>query len=191
MELNVISEREKSSTKKRFMAGVLSGVVAVCAVQLVVALAGLKLGLLSLNADAPPSAWETRLAGLAVHASIARHATKQSNPSPPTDENLVAGARIYREACARCHGNPTAGPSIYGASFYPPAPHLPGRSTRSTEAELFWIVKYGIRNTAMPAWRRLLSDQDIWQVVAVMKRFDNLSPTVEAEWQRRGGAADQ
>jgi mono/diheme cytochrome c family protein len=158
------------TTTKCLMVGVLSGIVGVCAAQLVVALAGVQLGLVRMNADAPPPTWEARVARVAVHASIARYATEQSNPLPATDENLVAGARIYQEACAKCHGKPDAGPSVFGSSFYPPAPGLQGSSTRYTDAELFWIVKHGIRNTAMPAWGRLLSDQDIWQVVGAVKR---------------------
>jgi mono/diheme cytochrome c family protein len=159
-------------TRKRLMTGILLGFVAAGATQLVVAVAGLKLGLVSLNADASPPNWETRVAGEAVQASIARHAAKQSNPVPATNENLAAGTHIYLEACARCHGKSNAGPSVYGKSFYPPAPGLAQSSTRYTEAELFWIIKYGIRNTAMPGWRSLLSDQDIWRVVIVVKSFE-------------------
>ena len=158
--------------KKRVALGVIAGVLSIFAAQAVVAVAGLKLGLFSVSADAPPPKWETRVAGEAVHAAIARRALQQSNPVRPSAENLGDGAKIYQEACARCHGKSGAGPSLYGASFYPPAPYLPEHSTGFTEGELFWIVKYGIRNTAMPAWRHMLSDEDIWKVVAVVKRFD-------------------
>ena len=41
-----------------------------------------------------------------------------------------------------------------------------------SERELFWIIKHGIRNTAMPAWAALLADDDIRQVAALVKRFD-------------------
>ena len=160
---------------KRFLMGALLGALAICAAQLVVALTGVKLGLLNVSADATPPEWEKQLAGIAVHASVARHAAPQTNPVQLTKENLDAGARIYQEVCARCHGKPGAGPSIYGSSFYPPAPYLVGRPTRYTDAELFQIVKFGIRNTAMPAWKSSLSDQDIWQVVTVLRRFDHVS----------------
>jgi mono/diheme cytochrome c family protein len=46
---------------------------------------------------------------------------------------------------------------------------------------MFWIVKHGIRNTAMPAWGNLLSDEDIWQVVTLVKNFDSLPDSVSAE----------
>jgi mono/diheme cytochrome c family protein len=64
---------------------------------------------------------------------------------------------------------------VLGASFYPPAPQLPGHGTSYTDAEVIWIVKHGIRNTSMPAWRNLLSDENIRQVAAFVKRMDSMA----------------
>ena len=64
--------------------------------------------------------------------------------------------------------------AFYGKSFrIRLRRHWTKSSTRYTEAELFWIVKYGIRNTAMPAWKSLLSDENIWQVVGAVSRFES------------------
>jgi len=123
-----------------------------------------KLGLVPVNADVPPSGLETRFIPIAVHASVANHAEEQPNPMVPTDEN---------------HGVPGRGPSVLGASFYPPAPQFTVQPSGYSEGELFWIVKHGIRNTGMPAWGRLLSDQDIWHVVAVLRRLNSLPSAVE------------
>jgi len=46
---------------------------------------------------------------------------------------------------------------------------------------MFWIVKHGIRNTAMPAWETLLSDDDIWQVVTLVRKFDSLPDSATLE----------
>lgn len=179
-------------TQKSFITGLLTGGVAVIALAGAATLLVMKLGLIAVNADQSPPAWEARLLGMAVHASVARHAQAPANPIPPTEENLLAGAEIYTQMCARCHGQANSSRSALGSSFYPPAPSLPGRPARYTEAELFWIVKHGIRNTSMPAWGSLLSDQDIWQVVAFVKRIDALPPAVEVEWKKaRCGAANQ
>jgi len=138
-----------------------------------------KLGLMPVNADVPPSGLETRFIPIAVHASVASHAEEQSNPVAPTDENLIAGGEVYAELCSRCHGIPGRGPSVFGGSFYPPAPQFTLQASAYTEGELFWIVKHGIRNTGMPSWGRLLTDQDIWQVVAVLRRLNSLPSAVE------------
>ena len=138
-----------------------------------------KLGLMPVNADVPPSRLETRFIPIAVRASVVHHAEEQPNPLAPTDENLIAGSEVYAELCARCHGTPGRGPSVLGASFYPPAPQFTLQPSAYTEAELFWIVKHGIRDTGMPAWGRLLTDQDIWKVVALLRRINSLPPAVE------------
>jgi len=52
------------------------------------------------------------------------------------------------------HGEPGAVSSPLGSSFYPPAPLLPGHKSEWRERELFWIIKHGIRNTAMPSGQR-------------------------------------
>jgi mono/diheme cytochrome c family protein len=144
-----------------------------------------ELGLVAVNADQAPPRWEAWLMPLALHASVSRHAPPQTNPIQPTEENLLAGAEIYRQMCARCHGMSGGEPSVYGSAFYPPAPRLSGGLPQYTDAELFWTIKHGIRNTGMLAWGGMLSDEQIWQLVTVLKRADNLPPAVEAEWGRR------
>ena len=155
------------------------GITVLLVIALMIGVGVFKLGLMPVNADVPPSSLETRFIPIAVHASVAKHAEDKLNPVVPTDENLIAGGQIYTELCARCHGLPGRGPNVLGASFYPPAPQLTVQPSGYTEGELFWIVKHGIRNTGMPAWGRLLTDEDIWQVVAVLRRLNSLPPAVE------------
>jgi mono/diheme cytochrome c family protein len=133
-----------------------------------------KLGALPVQADAAPSPLETTLLSSALHASVARRAPIGSNPMPASEDNLAAGAKLYREMCSRCHGLSGGSDNTYGQSFYPPAPQLALSRTSYTDAELFWIIKHGIRNTAMPAWRSLLSDDEIWQVVTQLREFKSL-----------------
>jgi mono/diheme cytochrome c family protein len=77
-------------------------------------------------------------------------------------------------------------PSVYGAAFYPPAPQLSDGMPRYTDAELFWTIKHGIRNTGMLAWGGLLSDEQIGQVVNVLKRSGVPPQAVEAGPGMRG-----
>jgi mono/diheme cytochrome c family protein len=153
----------------------------------------IKMGFVPINADAAPSGFENKLIPLAVRAAVERGTRDQTDiratqpdSAAPTDirhetdtdlqrnDDLVAGAEIYTAMCAQCHGQTNGRPSVLGASFYPPAPQLPGRGTSYSEAEVFWIVKHGIRNTSMPTWRHLLSDENIRQVTAYVKRMDSL-----------------
>jgi mono/diheme cytochrome c family protein len=86
--------------------------------------------------------------------------------------------RTYKSTCATCHGTFNGKPSEYGQAFYPPAPTFPGELTEYNDAEVFWIIKHGIRNTGMPAWTGTLSDEEIWQVVAMLKHSGNEQGTV-------------
>ncbi len=49
------------------------------------------------------------------------------------------------------------------------------------DSEMFWIVKHGIRNTAMPAWGNLLSDEEIWRIVTLVRKFDSVPDSVTLE----------
>jgi len=97
---------------------------------------------------------------------------------------LIAGAKLYRQMCSRCHGTTGEPDNTYGQSFYPPAPHLPLIRTLYTDNEMFWIVKHGIRNTAMLAWGNLLSDDEIWQIVTLIRKFDSLPESATLELLR-------
>src|SRR5690606_11923517 len=49
-------------------------------------------------------------------------------------------------------------------------------------AEVYWIVRNGIKMSGMPAWQYRLSDDEIWDVVAFMKVLPALSPADYAMW---------
>jgi mono/diheme cytochrome c family protein len=140
-----------------------------------------KLGILPVQADVAPGRLEASLFGWALHASVARRAPAAGDPLPASEENLIAGAKLYRQMCSRCHGAPEESNNSYGQSFYPPAPNLPVTRTSYTDSEIFWVVKHGIRNTAMPAWGNLLSDDEIWHIVTLVKKFDSLPDSVTVE----------
>jgi mono/diheme cytochrome c family protein len=156
----------KSTTIKTLALGALAGYL--LAALVLIALA--ELGVMPVQADVAPGQVETYLFGSALQASVARRASRSGNPIPASEDNLAAGAKLYRQMCSRCHGASADSDNVYGRSFFPPAPSLALARTSYTEGEMFWIIKHGIRNTAMPAWSNLLSDDEIWQVVAVLRK---------------------
>src|SRR5215471_7383677 len=78
------------------------------------------LGFIPTNADASPPAMETRFAGVALDASMSRHAPRASSPIAPTDDAILDGMKLYTMNCALCHGALNLKPSPLGESFYPP-----------------------------------------------------------------------
>ena len=159
--------------KQKFVRPFVFGAISAYGIVALFLVSSARLGVLPVQADVAPSRLETTLLGSALHASVARHAPSGGNPIPPNRENLLAGANLYRQMCSRCHGLSKDSVSSYGQSFYPPAPQLARHRTSYTDAELFWIVKHGIRNTAMPAWSGLLSDNEIWQAVTYVGTLDS------------------
>lgn len=153
------------------MRRLLAGAAAVLLAEAALVLAVVGLGGAPVDADRPPSGLERWLLGTALRTSVARRTKSDAEPPPPSADDLAAGAEIYAETCARCHGGTSGGASALGASFHPPAPVLREKPSVFAERELFWIIKHGVRNTGMPAWGSLLSDEDIRRVAAVVKRF--------------------
>ncbi len=140
----------------------------------------LRLGLAEVRADIPGSHLESYLMSTAVHASVRRHAPEVPNPVQPTDENLIAGGKMYLGECAGCHGTPGK-PEESGDSLYPPIPQLPTAGTEYSEAQVFWVAKHGIRRAGMFANGKWDSDQKLWTIAAFIKRMNALpAPVKEA-----------
>src|SRR2546423_4422221 len=87
-----------------FMRNFVLGVIVTLLVLVAGGLAYLYLGLTPTTADATPPPLESRIMISALDASMDRHAPRLNNPVPPTDENLIAGMKLYTMNCALCHG---------------------------------------------------------------------------------------
>lgn len=131
-------------------------------------------GRVNFEADQHPSKFERRFAMSAVDASTDRRAAETKNPVPATEQNIVAGARIYEDACAGCHGSPASPDSGFGASFNPPVPQFFQDAPDMPDYKNFYIVQHGIRWSGMPAWNRTLKEQQMWQVVTFLGNIGNL-----------------
>jgi mono/diheme cytochrome c family protein len=77
--------------------------------------------------------------------------------------------------CTGCHLGPGMERSEMSQGLYPPAPELARQSDRSA-AERFWIIKHGVKLSAMPAWGKTHDDQLIWDMVAFIGTLPKLSP---------------
>jgi mono/diheme cytochrome c family protein len=91
--------------------------------------------------------------------------------------------KIYREDCAGCHGSPGRLSKWGTNDFYPRAPQFAEEAADMEPAEMFTIVKYGIRYTGMAGWQDVSSDDEIWKVVTFLNKMGSLPPGVAAEWK--------
>jgi mono/diheme cytochrome c family protein len=133
-----------------------------------------KAGRANFEADSPVSDFERRFAMGAVDASTDRHAPDVKNPLAATEENIAAGAHIYLDHCAGCHGVPSNPNSQFARSFNPPVPRFFTEAPDMPENQNFYIVQHGIRWSGMPAWNKTLSDTQTWQVVTFMSNIEKL-----------------
>ena len=140
-------------------------------------------GLYPIGADNPPGTLERRLAGTAMDVYADKHKPAGDNPVQITSDNLMEGAKEYEEHCAFCHGGAKAKISPMQSKFNPPAPQLVNRIPHDPEAWLFWVTKHGVRMTGMPTWDGIMTDDEIWKIVAFIKHSDKLPPDVQAYWQ--------
>ena len=93
-----------------------------------------------------------------------------------TDPAMIrTGCAHYREMCVMCHAAPGVEPGEIAAGLWPTAPKLREGVSDWTPAELFWIIKYGIKFTAMPAWGPSHNDDQIWALVAFVEKQPQLS----------------
>jgi len=135
-------------------------------------------GFVNMRADNPPSNIETAVAGRAMDASVARRAPKLTNPVTQDEANLVAGARLYLDHCTLCHGDPAHPKSLLGNSLNPPAPQFVDDKPDMPENHNFYIVQHGIRWTAMPGWKNVLNEHQLWQLVTFLSHMHQLPPAV-------------
>jgi copper transport protein len=92
------------------------------------------------------------------------------NPIVPTPEALEIGGRIYLQHCAVCHGTDGSGKGPAAATLsIPPADFRVHMAAGHTDGELFRWVSNGVTGTAMPAFRRTLSEEERWYVIAYIR----------------------
>jgi mono/diheme cytochrome c family protein len=150
-----------------------------------VGIAAAWLGLWPSRATSNPTSWETAFAERALRASLKRQASDLKNPVPVSDETLLVGMKIFRTNCAGCHGE-FGHPSQWGTTgFYPRVPQFGDVPPDLSAAEMFFVVKNGVRYTGMGAWHGLLSDVEIWRVVTFLSNLKSFPEPVAAEWKTK------
>jgi mono/diheme cytochrome c family protein len=126
--------------------------------------------------------FERKFAHLALEAYL--KAKPHPNPPIPADESsFLAGAKIYRDNCAVCHGLPGEPKTVIAAGMFPKPPQLfQGMGVTDDEPwETYWKVQSGIRMTGMPGFGDRLSETQMWQVSLLLKNADKIPPTVKAQ----------
>ena len=119
--------------------------------------------------------FETFFAKKALHARIVKDMPK-SVPVQANEANYLAGAELYKQHCAVCHGLPLTPKTAIAAGMYPPPPLLlEGKGVTDDQAgESYWKIFNGIRLTGMPGFSKSLSETQMWQLALLLAHADKL-----------------
>lgn len=129
---------------------------------------------------APAMLFEKRFARMGLHGRMDKEYPRNV-PIQGTPENYLAGAHIYREHCAVCHGVGGQGPTSIAKGMYPRPPQLIDPKHGVTDdppGETYWKVANGIRMTGMPSFHQSMSETQMWQVSLMLANLDKVPPDV-------------
>lgn len=144
----------------------------------------------------PLMPFERKMANMALDA----HIEKQHVGQPPVsadEANLLAGADVYKQNCASCHGLPGHPVDYVNMMFPKPTQLFKGKGvTDDPPSVSYWKAVNGIRLSGMPTFKNKLSDTQLWQVSLLVAhgndvpesvRNDLLTPTqAQAETENKG-----
>lgn len=126
------------------------------------------------SAREKPSTIETILARAARRLATPAGARAMSNPVSSAELSIAEARDHFADHCAVCHANDGSGKTQINAGLYPPAPDMRESETqRLSDAELFYIIRNGIRFTGMPGWGG--DDEENWKLVNFIRHLPKLS----------------
>ena len=161
---------------KAFIVGLILGLIAVP----VVVYMYFASGSAPVATSAPPMPLERTFARMALHARMEKEMPKSAPPIAADEATYTAGAQIYKDHCAVCHGLPGQSQTAIAKGMFPRPPKLMEGTGVSDDpaGDTYWKVTGGIRMTGMPAFDKSLSPTQIWQVSLLLANSDKLPKTV-------------
>jgi mono/diheme cytochrome c family protein len=158
--------------KMRFLQGFVAALVILFIGAVTVAYSGVY----NVAAGAPEIGILQWLLSTTMQRSVKSHAQGLIAPSQLTDQQAHNGFLIYRETCVYCHGAPKQDPGDIGMGLNPKAPYLPETVGRWNSAQLFWIIKNGVKMTGMASYGASRNDDEIWTLVAFIQTLPKMTP---------------
>ena len=89
--------------------------------------------------------------------------------NPLGADAATAGAEVFKTNCAACHGDTGLGDGPAGAALDPAPKNLADLQAQAGDDYLFWRITTGKEGTSMVPWKGILTEEQIWQVVAFLR----------------------
>ena len=129
-------------------------------------------GTYDMGADAPHWPLTHQLISTLRDRSIAAASASIQPPDLADHTIVLAGAGQYSAMCTGCHLAPGMRQSEIRSGLYPVPPNL--SQVRVDSKVAFWVIKHGIKMSAMPAWGASHNDATIWSMVAFLQHLPDL-----------------
>ena len=134
------------------------------------------LGMYNMGADSPHWRMTVSMLTMMRERSIEKHAAQVVVPPNLDDPAVILkGAGQYAAMCTGCHLAPGIADSEIRPGLYPQPPNL--SKVRVDPRQAFWVIKHGIKMSAMPAWGFSHDDATIWSMVAFLQKLPGMAPT--------------
>ncbi len=154
----------------------LGGVVLLIAVTIIGALLVAWSGVYSIAASRGHPGWLNDFLELGMRRSVQTN----SGLSPPDhldldDPSLIQlGAAHFRAGCAPCHAAPGEPINPVFEGMLPTPPRLEDYVGTWEDEDLHWIVYHGLQYAGMPAWSGADREDEVWAIVAFLRRLPEL-----------------
>jgi predicted CXXCH cytochrome family protein len=125
-------------------------------------------------ANQEPSRLETSVAAWLLRHSVPAVAAKAPNPLGAAPAEIQAGHDLFTRKCETCHAYDGGGKTEIGGGAFPRAPALRVAALTLSDGEIFYHIRNGIRNTAMPAWN--FPNRQVWQLVSYIRHLAIVAP---------------
>ncbi len=160
-----------------------SGFFTAAVVLVLAAYCFVRFGFIDPRADIPEDTLEKTVAMPALDASVDRRAPELRNPVSASDENLVAGMRMYQTQCSSCHGDIGHKHGMLAEALYPRPPQFMEDAPDMPENQNYYILQHGIRLSGMPTWKQTYNEHQLWQITTFLSHMDKLPPAVSQQWK--------
>ncbi|MGE5294411.1 MAG: c-type cytochrome [Solirubrobacterales bacterium] len=176
------------TSRFRVLGAIIAGIIGVLLLEGTVALIILYSGWYNVAASRSHLTMVRWFLSTMMERSVKEHA---AGVQAPAQASLREGAAHFAEMCALCHGAPDVERSEIGDGLNPRPPELFRTAPEWTLEEVYWIGKYGVKMTGMPAFGSTHTEDQLWAMAYFVKQLPELSPAQYRDLTSETGLGEQ